>query len=147
MNVAGTRRVASGTGGVNPSGSPNVVGRGKVCSLLLTSGESRRHPVDMPSLTLSGTGFAELELNSQDGQTVPAVQSGDMIALDVSRRELRLEVDENSLAARRAKWAPPALPERGWVRLYAEHVLQADKGADFDFLVGSSGAAVARDSH
>jgi dihydroxyacid dehydratase/phosphogluconate dehydratase len=54
---------------------------------------------------------------------------------------------ESTLAARRAQWTPPPLPERGWLRLYLEHVLQADKGADLDFLVGHSGAPVGRDSH
>jgi dihydroxy-acid dehydratase len=58
-----------------------------------------------------------------------------------------LEVEDNILAARRAQWTPPPLPDRGWLRLYVEHVQQADKGADLDFLVGSSGAKVARDSH
>jgi len=75
------------------------------------------------------------------------VQSGDMIMLDVPKRTLRLEVEDNILSARRAKWTPPPLPDRGWLRLYVEHVQQADKGADLDFLVGNSGAHVARDSH
>jgi dihydroxy-acid dehydratase len=51
------------------------------------------------------------------------------------------------MAARRVQWAPPALPARGWERLYVEHVQQAHLGADLDFLVGRSGAHVARDSH
>jgi dihydroxy-acid dehydratase len=70
-----------------------------------------------------------------------------LIALDVPQRSLCLEVDEKTLADRRAKWAPPPNPERGWLKLYSEHVLQADKGVDLDFLVGRSGAHVARDSH
>jgi dihydroxy-acid dehydratase len=46
-------------------------------------------------------------------------------------------VDGEELAARRATWtAPPPAADRGWVRLYVEHVLQADRGADFDFLIG-----------
>jgi L-arabonate dehydrase len=75
------------------------------------------------------------------------VQSGDPIALDVPQRSLRLEVDDRTLAERRAKWTPPPSPNRGWLKLYVEHVLQADQGADLDFLVGRSGAHVARDSH
>jgi len=58
-----------------------------------------------------------------------------------------LEVDEATLAARRSRWKAPPLPPRGWERLYVEHVQQADRGADLDFLVGHSGAKVARDSH
>jgi dihydroxy-acid dehydratase len=69
------------------------------------------------------------------------------VTLDVPRRLLQLEVDDSTLAARRAKWTPNPLPTRGWLRLYIEHVQQADKGADLDFLVGRSGAKVARDSH
>ena len=48
--------------------------------------------------------------------------SGDMVTLDVARRLVQLEVDDATLAARRAEWTPPALPERGWERLYVEHV-------------------------
>ena len=64
------------------------------------------------------------------GGPLALVRSGDMITLDVPKRELRLEVDENTLASRCAQWTPPPLPERGWLRLYAKHVMQADKGAE-----------------
>jgi L-arabonate dehydrase len=70
-----------------------------------------------------------------------------MITLDVANRVVQLEVDESTLALRRARWVSPPLPQRGWARLYIEHVQQADKGADLDFLVGNSGSGVARDSH
>ncbi|MFX9061770.1 dihydroxy-acid dehydratase, partial [Acinetobacter baumannii] len=61
---------------------------------------------------------------------------------------LHLHVDEAELAARRAAWSPPAPPaDRGYQRLYVDHVLQADRGADFDFLVGRSGSPVPRDNH
>jgi L-arabonate dehydrase len=70
-----------------------------------------------------------------------------MITLDVANRVVRLEVDETTPALRRAQWVSPRLPKPGWARLYVEHVQQADKGADLDFLVGNSGSEVARDSH
>ncbi len=55
---------------------------------------------------------------------------------------------EDELARRRAQWtAPAAGSDRGYVRLYVEHVMQADQGADLDFLVGASGAPVPRESH
>ena len=61
---------------------------------------------------------------------------------------LRLLVDEAELARRREAWrAPEPVATRGYAKLYTEHVLQADKGADFDFLVGGSGAEVPRESH
>jgi L-arabonate dehydrase len=70
-----------------------------------------------------------------------------MIMLDVANRSINLEVDEATLAARRREWKPPASATRGYVKLYVEHVQQANKGADLDFLVGKSGSAVPRNSH
>jgi L-arabonate dehydrase len=81
------------------------------------------------------------------GGPLALVRSGDMITLNVAKRSVQLELVESTLATRRAQWTAPPLPARGWVRLYIERVLQADKGADLDFLVGHSGSAVARDSH
>lgn len=65
-------------------------------------------------------------------------------------RTLNVRVDEAELAARgrsTASEAAYAAPSRGWERLYVDHVMQADTGADLDFLVGSSGDAVSRESH
>jgi dihydroxy-acid dehydratase len=71
-----------------------------------------------------------------------------MITLDVDGRRLHLDVDEKTLAARRAAWTPPeSHGERGYVKLYVDHVLQANEGVDLDFLVGRSGSAVPRDNH
>jgi len=81
------------------------------------------------------------------GGPLAFVQTGDMIELDVEARRLHLDVTDEELARRRASWQPPAPPTRGYYKLYVEHVLQADQGADLDFLVGSSGAPVPRDSH
>lgn len=100
---------------------------------------------------MSGTAYGTVVLHAcpeaAAGGPLALVQSGDMIALDVPQRLIQLEVTEAMLAARRARWTPPPLPPRGWERLYVEHVQQAHLGADLDFLVGSSGAKVARDSH
>jgi len=134
-----------------PIGYP---GMAEVGNILLPPKLLRKGVTDMIRISdarMSGTAYGTVILHvcpeAAAGGPLALVQSGDMIELDVAHRELRLEVDENSLAARRAKWTPPPLPKRGWARLYAEHVMQADKGADFDFLVGNSGAVVARDSH
>ena len=71
-----------------------------------------------------------------------------MIELDVEARRLHLDVAEEELARRRAAWTAPVHPMKGgYQSLYVEHVMQADKGADFDFLVGCRGAAVPRESH
>jgi dihydroxy-acid dehydratase len=100
---------------------------------------------------MSGTAYGTVVLHASPeaaaGGPLALVQSGDMITLDVPKRLLRLDVADDILASRRAQWTPPPLPDRGWLRLYVEHVQQADKGADLDFLVGRSGANVARDSH
>jgi L-arabonate dehydrase len=70
-----------------------------------------------------------------------------MIALDVPGRSIQLDVDEVTVKARREKWTAPAKPDRGWIKLYVEHVMQANDGADLDFLVGSSGTPPLPDSH
>jgi dihydroxy-acid dehydratase len=100
---------------------------------------------------MSGTAYGTVVLHASPeaaaGGTLALVHSGDMITLDVGRRLIQLEVDDATLADRRSQWKPPALPERGWQRLYIQHVQQAHLGADLDFLVGHSGSRVARDSH
>jgi len=134
-----------------PRGYP---GMAEVGNLLLPAKLLRRGITDMVRISdarMSGTAYGTVVLHISPeaavGGPLALVRSGDMITLNVPKRLLRLEVDEETLASRRAKWTAPPLPDRGWLKLYAEHVLQADKGADLDFLVGHSGAHVARDSH
>jgi L-arabonate dehydrase len=134
-----------------PRGYP---GMPEVGNMLLPPKLLRKGITDMVRISdarMSGTAYGTVVLHvcpeAAVGGPLALVRSGDMITLDVPERELRLEVDENTLATRRLQWTPPTLPDRGWLRLYSEHVMQADKGADMDFLVGNSGADVARDSH
>lgn len=101
---------------------------------------------------MSGTAYGTVVLHTAPeaaaGGTLALVQNGDMIELDVEERRLHLDVADDELARRRAAWrAPPPPSERGWYRLYYDHVLQADRGADLDFLVGASGAAVPKENH
>jgi dihydroxy-acid dehydratase len=101
---------------------------------------------------MSGTGYGTVVLHvapeSAAGGPLALVRSGDFITLDVPDRTLTLEVPDSELAARRAAWTPPAeAPASGYAWLYTQHVMQADSGADFDFLRGSRGHAVPRDSH
>jgi L-arabonate dehydrase len=101
---------------------------------------------------MSGTAYGTVVLHispeAAAGGTLALVQSGDEIELDVAKRKLQLLVSERELEQRRAKWkAPKPHLERGYWRLYHEHVLQAHEGADLDFLVGKSGAFVPRDNH
>jgi dihydroxy-acid dehydratase len=100
---------------------------------------------------MSGTAYGTVILHVAPegavGGPLALVREGDMIELDLAERRLQLEVSEEELAARRAAWqAPPREYDRGYARLYVEHVLQADKGVDFDFLMGGSGAGVPRPS-
>ena len=77
------------------------------------------------------------------GGPLGLVQTGDWIHLDVAERKLDLEVSDDELARRRATWQPPASVRqtRGYTRMYVDHVLQADRGADFDFLLGGDAVA------
>lgn len=101
---------------------------------------------------MSGTAYGTVVLHVSPeaavGGPLALVQTGDLISLDVAGRSLTLEIDDEEMARRRAGWKAPAPhADRGWVRLYGEHVLQANHGVDLDFLVGSSGHDVPRDSH
>lgn len=103
---------------------------------------------------MSGTAYGTVVLHvtpeAAAGGPLALVRTGDWISLDVRGRRLDLEVPSEELAARTATEATVqgyARPARGWERLYVDHVLQADQGADLDFLVGSSGSKVSRESH
>lgn len=98
--------------------------------------------------TAYGTAILHVSPESAIGGNLALVQNGDMIELDVEKRKLHLDVSDEELANRRSKWVPPApAATRGYVSLYIKHVMGADSGADLDFLQGSSGSVVTRDSH
>jgi dihydroxy-acid dehydratase len=88
---------------------------------------------------ISGTAFGTVVVHvapeAAVGGPLGLVRSGDWIELDVPRRQLDLLVDADELSRRRAT-QPNRLtrPLRGYARLYHDHVLQADRGCDFDFL-------------
>src|SRR3989449_2609881 len=101
---------------------------------------------------MSGTAYGTVVLHvapeAAAGGALALVENGDEIELDVAKRRLELLVPEDELAQRRRKWKEPEPPlARGYWRLYFDHVLQANEGADLDFLVGKSGAFVPRDNH
>ena len=135
-----------------PKGYP---GMAEVGNMPLPSKLLQRGVTDMVRISdarMSGTAYGTVVLHTAPeaaaGGTLALVQDGDMIELDVGERRLELDVPEDELARRRARWIPPEpATDRGYCRLYVDHVLQADRGVDFDFLVGGSGAPVARDSH
>jgi len=103
---------------------------------------------------MSGTAYGTVILHvtpeAAVGGPLSVVRTGDWISLDVRAGRLDVDVPPVELASRRpaaATVAGFARPRRGWERLYVDHVLQADQGADLDFLVGSTGSKVSRESH
>ncbi len=98
--------------------------------------------------TAYGTAVLHVSPESAIGGALALVENGDMIELDVPQRKLHLQVSDEELERRRAAWIPPQpAASRGYVSLYIKHVEGSDKGADLDFLKGSSGSTVTRDSH
>lgn len=103
---------------------------------------------------MSGTAYGTVVLHvapeAAAGGPLALVRTGDVVSLDVEARRIDVEVPDDELARRvpnEATVAAFAAPRRGWERLYVDHVQQADTGADLDFLVGSSGSEVIRESH
>ncbi|AZP22154.1 dihydroxy-acid dehydratase [Streptomyces aquilus] len=103
---------------------------------------------------MSGTAYGTVVLHvapeAAAGGPLALVRTGDVVVLDVAARRIDVDVPADELARRtpdKATVAGFASPRRGWERLYVDHVLQADTGADLDFLVGSSGSEVTRESH
>ena len=134
-----------------PKGYP---GMAEVGNLPLPPKILKRGITDMVRISdarMSGTAYGTVVLHcapeAAAGGPLALVENGDLISLDVEARVLHLHVDEAELERRRTNWKP-VLPvaARGYVKLYIEHVNQANDGADFDFLVGGSGSAVPRDN-
>ena len=138
--------------GAGPRGYPGMpeVGNLPLPPKILAKGITDM--VRISDARMSGTAYGTVVLHTSPesavGGPLALVQNGDQIRLDVPNRRVDLLVSDAELDARRAAWRPaqPAF-ERGYARLYTEHVLGADRGVDFDFLVGNSGSRVAREMH
>jgi dihydroxy-acid dehydratase len=103
---------------------------------------------------MSGTAFGTVVLHVSPegalGGPFSKLQNGDLIELNVPERTLNVKLSDEELAARTPSAAMTtalASPDRGWERLYIEHVEQAHLGADLDFLRGASGSQTPRESH
>src|ERR1700682_2470168 len=140
--------------GCGPKGYPGMpeVGNMPLPAKLLAKGV--KDMVRISDARMSGTAFGTVILHvapeAEAGGPLAVVRNGDEIELDGANRTLSLLISNADLQARLADWRAsrgPASATRGYVKLYTEHVLQADKGCDLDFLVGASGAHVARESH
>lgn len=98
--------------------------------------------------TAAGTVVLHVSPESAVGGTLAFVKDGDMIELNVEQRKLHLDISEEELQKRKAAWtAPEPVADRGYVKIYIDHVQQAHLGADLDLLRGGSGSEVTRDLH
>jgi dihydroxy-acid dehydratase len=138
--------------GVGPKGYPGMpeVGNVDLPEKLIMKGV--KDVVRISDGRMSGTAYGTVVLHvspeSSVGGTLALVRNGDLIELDVAGRRLHLDVPDEELKKRKAAWtAPEPLAERGYVKLYLDHVQQADIGADLDVLAGTSGSKVERDLH
>ena len=140
--------------GCGPKGYPGMpeVGNLPLPKKLLAQGV--KDMVRISDARMSGTAFGTVILHvtpeSEAGGPLAIVRTGDEIVLDGQGRTLNLLLSDQDITARLTEWRrqrPVQRYKRGYYQLYVEHVLQADKGCDLDFLVGSSGSTVVRESH
>jgi dihydroxy-acid dehydratase len=140
--------------GCGPRGYPGFpeVGNMPLPRKLLEAGV--RDMVRISDARMSGTAYGTVILHvapeAAAGGPLAFVRTGDIIHLDVAARRLHVDVSDEEFQARSqspASEAAYAAPTRGWEKLYVDHVMQADTGADLDFLVGGSGSKVSRESH
>ena len=140
--------------GCGPKGYPGMpeVANMKIPGKLISEGVTDM--VRVCDGRMSGTAYGTVILHvspeSAAGGPLARIKSGDIIELDVAARTINVRLSDEELISRSTSQAASnsyANPDRGWQRMYIDHVNQAHQGADLDFLVGSSGADVARESH
>ncbi len=124
-----------------PKGAPGMPEAGYIPIPRKLAQQGVKDMVRISDARMSGTAFGAIVLHvapeSAVGGPLALVRSGDRIRLDVPERRLELLVDEQTLAARRSEWRPPAahdLDDRGYRKLFLDTVQQADRGCDFEFL-------------
>ncbi|OKH87099.1 L-arabinonate dehydratase [Thalassospira sp. TSL5-1] len=135
-----------------PKGYP---GMAEVGNMGLPPKVLRKGITDMVRISdarMSGTAYGTVVLHTSPeaaaGGPLAIVQNGDMIELDVPNRRLHLDVSDDEIARRLAAWETiVSVPQSGYASLYYSHVIGADKGADFDFLLGGRGKEIPKDSH
>ncbi|MBM3682490.1 MAG: dihydroxy-acid dehydratase, partial [Actinobacteria bacterium] len=140
--------------GCGPKGYPGMpeVANMPMPQKLLSQGN--RDMVRICDGRMSGTAYGTVILHVAPEAAafgpLALIQTGDVISLDVEKRSLIVELTDEELKNRKPSQKmidSLAKPDRGWQKMYIEHVNQADTGADLDFLVGSSGSQVLRESH
>lgn len=132
--------VLKNTGPLTPAGMPEA-GYLPIPAKLARAGV--KDMIRISDCRMSGTAFGTIVLHvapeAAAGGPLALVESGDRIRLSVRDRRVDLLVADDELARRRATWIPPTLPHRGWDRIVAEQVLQADQGCDFRALTADGG--------
>ena len=122
-----------------PIGAPGMPEAGALPIPKKLAAKGVKDMVRISDARMSGTAFGTVVLHvapeAAAGGPLALVKDGDRIRLDAGRRRLDLLVEDSELVARRRQWSPPKKPARGYERLYVDHVSQADRGCDFDFLV------------
>ncbi len=140
--------------GCGPKGYPGMaeVGNMPIPGKLVKQGV--RDMVRISDGRMSGTAYGTVVLHvapeAAAGGPLAKVRNGDMIVLDVPGRTLSVDIPDAELEAREPSVDAAkayATAARGWQKIYIDHVLQADQGADLDFLIGASGNAIPRESH
>ncbi|MFW8637259.1 IlvD/Edd family dehydratase [Cribrihabitans pelagius] len=138
--------------GCGPKGYPGMAEVGNMPIPLKLVQEGVRDMVRISDARMSGTAYGTVILHvspeANEGGTLALVRTGDRIRVSAKAGVLELLVPEEELVARRADWQPPE-PHytRGYAKMYVDHVMQADQGADLDFLVGKDTRPVTRESH
>ncbi len=135
-----------------PKGYPGMAEVGNMALPRKLLKKGIRDMVRVSDARMSGTAFGTVVLHvapeAAAGGPLALVRDGDVISLDVPARMLHIQVAAGELEERRRGWRAPAPAMRGgYQSLYVEHVMQADRGADLDFLVGCRGHEVPRESH
>ena len=138
--------------GCGPMGYPGMpeVGNMPIPSKLVKEGV--KDMVRISDARMSGTAYGTVVLHvspeAQAGGPLALVKTGDRVRMSVHEGRLELLISEEELAKRQASWQPdPPHYTRGYAKMYVDHVLQADQGADLDFLVGKDTRPVTRESH
>jgi dihydroxy-acid dehydratase len=130
-----------------PIGGPGMPEWGMIPMPKALLKQGHRDMVRLSDARMSGTSYGACILHvapeAYIGGPLALIQTGDIIEVDVPNRVLNVDISDTEMAARREKWvAPPPRYERGWGQMYTQHIEQADKGCDFDFLRTDFGAPV-----
>jgi dihydroxy-acid dehydratase len=124
--------------GVGPVGGPGMPEAGSIPIPAKLARQGVKDMLRISDARMSGTAYGTVVLHVTPEAAVSGplawVRDDDGVRLDFAARRLDLLVDDGELARRAAEYRPPPAPRRGYARLFAEHVTQADRGCDFGFL-------------